>query len=262
MNVLLIAPDVGLPAAANEVRAVSFALSATLLNGHVTRKDVIDTLSAKPWDIIWFATHGDENGVMLSDGQLPTEDLTAIVRNTRAHLLVLNSCSSWSVARNIHYDLERRIEIVCTQGPEKDLTAFQTGTLFARNLAKNMTAKEAYEQSKPGGNTLYFFFGKEDHSPTDDQEAALLALIRQEFGKIYRAIEEVERKIVRRVDTLEQRFNDGMEKLEAAYTNADKRIYAIEYAAARISPSDKLTGLIVLLAMLTMLGIYLWSNIG
>lgn len=260
MNVLLIAPDVGLAGASNEVRAVSLALNATLYSGTVNRKDVVDALQLRKWDAIWFATHGDENGVVLSDGQLPTADLTAIVRNTQAHLLVLNSCSSWSVARNIHYDLDRRIDIICKQGPADDMSAYQIGALLARNLSQNMSTKEAYERSKPGENTLYFLFSKDDHSVSDDHEAALLALIRQEFGKIYQAIAEIERKIVKRVDSLENRFNEGMEKLESSVTNADKRIYAIEYAAARISPADKLTGTIVLIAMLAMLGIYLWSN--
>lgn len=230
MNVLLIAPDLGLAGAANEVRAVSMALNATVYNGTVNRKDVLDALQAREWDAIWLATHGNESGVMLSDGPLPTGDLTAIVRNTAAHLLVLNSCSSWAVARNIHYDLDRRIDIVCTQAAADDLSAYQTGTFLARNLSQGMSTFDAYERSKPGGNTLYFIFRRDDNRG-DDNEAALLALLRTEFEKMYRAIDANKRDIVKQVNTLEKRFDQSVEQLKADSISADKRIFAIEYAA-------------------------------
>lgn len=105
MNVLLVAPDVGLQGAANEVRAVSLALHPVVLNGPVTRKDLLDTMAGHIWDVIWFATHGDPTGIRLSDGTVPISDLTSIARNSNARLIVLNSCSSRLVGLEIRMSL-------------------------------------------------------------------------------------------------------------------------------------------------------------
>lgn len=89
------------------------------------------------------------------------------------------------------------------------------------------------------------------------QQSTAIDLVRLE-NKVER-LTDVVGTLNHTVQVQGQRIDEGIGKLDAAAAAADKRIYAIEYAAARISPSDKLTGVIVLLAMLSMLAIYLWS---
>lgn len=165
MNVLLVAPDVGLQGAMNEVRAVALALHPVPLNGHVTRKDLLDALAGHVWDVIWFATHGDQNGIMLSDGPVSIADLTAIARNSGAHLVVLNSCSSRYVGMEIHYELG--VDVITTEAAADDMSAYQTGAFLARNLASGLSVVDAYERSKPGQNALYHLFSAHEKGERD-----------------------------------------------------------------------------------------------
>jgi len=277
MNVLLIAPDVGLESAKQEVRAVSLALNATLLNGTVTRRDVLDTLHAKHWDVIWFATHGDEHGIQLSDAPLPTGDLAAIVRNSRATLLVLNSCSSRNVARDIHYDLDRGINIICTQAAADDITAYQTGALLARNLAQGLSVRDAYERSRPGNDSLYFLFSADgQRGDNNDEFDALLQIMRNEFSKLWRAIEDSERRVTQRIQEVErkveQKIESAVQNLETkfetrfvsvqdGYVAADKRIYAIEYLNARPRVVDAVILGVVAVAMAVLVLLYIYNQV-
>lgn len=273
MNVLLVAPDVGLDSAKQEVRAVSLALNATLLNGTVTRKDVLDTLHAKQWDVVWFATHGDEHGIQLSDASLPTGDLAAIVRNSRATLLVLNSCSSRNVARDIHYDLDRSINIICTQAAADDITAYQTGALLARNLAQGLSVRDAYERSRPGNDSLYFFFGADgQRGDSNDEFDALLQIMRNEFSKLWRAIEDSERRVTQRIQEVERKIESAVQNLETkfearfvsvqdGYVAADKRIYAIEYLNARPRVVDAVILGVVAVAMAVLVLLYIYNQV-
>lgn len=165
MNVLLVAPDCGLQGALNEVRAVALALHPVPLNGTVTRKDLLDALGGHVWDIIWFATHGDQNGIMLSDGAVSIADLTAIARNSGAYLVVLNSCSSRYVGMEIYYELG--VDVITTEAAADDMSAYQTGAFLARNLASGLSVVDAYERSKPGQNALYHLFSAHDKGEQD-----------------------------------------------------------------------------------------------
>jgi hypothetical protein len=80
LRTLLVAPDVGLEGAGVEVQRVANALHPELLIGNVCVPDVMDALSANTYDVVWFATHGTPDGVQLTDGLLPTETLTQLLR--------------------------------------------------------------------------------------------------------------------------------------------------------------------------------------
>lgn len=201
LNVLLIAPESGLSGAVNEVRAVSLALHPVVLNGHVTRKDVLDALSGHVWDIVWFACHGDQHGIMLSDAALPISDLTSITRNSGAKLIVLNSCSSRLVGLEIHYELG--IDVVCTEADANDLTAYQAGTFLARNLASGMSVEDAFERSRPGQQTLYYLFSA--HDGTEDAEARTISLMHDGFKRQETLIRQVEASILEQFGGLERR---------------------------------------------------------
>ena len=201
MNVLLVAPDVGLQGAVGEVRAVSLALHPVVLNGQVTRKDLLDAMGGHCWDVIWFATHGDEHGIVLSDGPVPVADLTSIARNSSASLVVLNSCSSRLVGLEIHYELG--VDVVTTQTDADDLSAYQAGTFLARNLAQGMSVADAFERSRPGQQALYYLFSAHDGS--EDREAQTIKLMHDGFKRQEDLILTVQNSILEQFTALERR---------------------------------------------------------
>lgn len=199
MNVLLIAPDLGLPAALDEVRAVSAALRPVVLTGKVTRKDLLDALRGHTWDTLWFATHGDEHGIMLSDGAVSVSDLTAVVRSSGASLVVLNSCSSRLIGLELYFELG--CSVITTQTSVDDLSAYQTGTLLARYLGMGMSAVDAFAESKPGQGANYLLFAKA--APSDESDEVRTIQMLNEWGT----------RLLGKIDGLEQRMDREMRQV-------------------------------------------------
>lgn len=200
MNVLLVAPESDLQGAINETRSVSLALHPVVLSGRVTRKDVLDAMSGHVWDVIWFATHGTPTGIVLSDGAVPIADLTSIVRNSGAKLIVLNTCSSRYVGLEIHYELG--VDVVTTETDADDLSAYQAGTFLARNLASGMATSDAFERSRPGQHALYYLFTAHDG---EDAEARTIKLMHDGFARQETLIRQVEASIIEQFVALERR---------------------------------------------------------
>lgn len=69
LNILLVAPDhPDLPSVAAEVAAIRQHHDVIALVGPVRDADIARAVQNGPYDVIWFATHGNERGVQLSDG--------------------------------------------------------------------------------------------------------------------------------------------------------------------------------------------------
>lgn len=154
---LVIAPQTDLEYSSDEVMAVVNALGARLLQGkRATITGLVDILN-EGWEIVWLCTHGDETGAYLSDGVVKTSELTALVRSTGASLTVMNTCSSYPIANEMHDEIGGTF--VCTVKVVPDREAFLTGTIFARQLAKGLSFYEAYQLAKPGQNSTYTFIG-------------------------------------------------------------------------------------------------------
>lgn len=203
MNVLLIAPDFGLPAAQDEVRAVSTSLHPVILSGTVTRHDVLEALRGHAWDVLWLATHGDETGVLLSDGKLTTADLTAVVRASGAYLVVLNSCSSRLVGLELHYELD--VAVITTQTDIADVTAYQTGTLLALALGDGYDIHDAYERSRPGQMASYFLFTHKGRDAADETRTILML---NEWGaRLSSKIDLMDRRIDHEIGVLRGEIN-------------------------------------------------------
>lgn len=205
MNVLVIAPDFGLPAAADEVRAISLALHPVILSGSVVRRDVLDALRSHNWDIIWFVTHGNERGIQLSDGDLPTSDLTAIVRSSGAWLVVLNTCSSRLIGLELHYELG--VSVITTVGVVDDLAAYQAGALLAQALAETHDVAAAYEASRPGvAAQAYLLF----HQPrqSDAEEARTILLLNEWGARLSSKIDGLERRLDHELAVLRDEINE------------------------------------------------------
>ena len=214
MNVLVIAPDLGLTEVVSEARAVSLALHAVVLNGTVHRKDVLDALAGHIWDIIWFATHGDDKGIRLSDEPVSIADLTAIVRNSGAYLVVLNSCSSRYIGLEIHYELG--VDAITTESAANDLTAAQTGTLLARNLATGMSIQDAFERSRPGQHSLYYLFTNAENSG-DQNELRTIQMLNEWGRRIEKRIGNFEQQVDETIAQLRREMTQRFDSLDGRY---------------------------------------------
>lgn len=150
MNILIVAPSTDSDAEAQDLALI---LGAVLVNGYVTRKRVVDAIAARHIDILWFVAHGDSRGVSLSNEHMSTADLTAVVRVAGASLVVLNTCSSEDVAYRLHYELN--VSVIATIADVGEASAYQTGVLFARQLAGGASVADAFAQARPGGGDMY-----------------------------------------------------------------------------------------------------------
>lgn len=164
---LVISPDMNLPYAADEVMAVVNALDAELLQGKRANVYGLVDMLDQGWDIVWISSHGNEDGVQLNDGIVKTSELTTLIRSTGAMLTVLNTCSSYQVARAIYAEVG--MAFICTIKDVPDREAFFTGTIFARQLAKGLSFRQAYEAAKPGQNSTYEFLGDRPLTPPSER---------------------------------------------------------------------------------------------
>ncbi len=269
MNVLLVAPDLGLLEVSNEVRQVSMALHAVVLNGIVTRSDLVNTLDslkeAKKWDVIWFATHGNPQGVKLSDSMISIADLTAIVRNSGAYLVVLNSCSSRYVGLELHYELG--VDVITTETEVADLSAFQTGTLLARNLANGLSVLDAFERSRPGQQNMYYLFSRVQRD--DETELRTIQMLNEAVASIKKLIADGNNALVTRVDQLEKRIDAKIDFESGRITEMGKTVYALDYIAKSPKANQVLSGtppfwhgLLVITLAAIMLYLFVFNIVG
>lgn len=213
MNVLLIAPSSSnLPAIDDEINAISVALRPAILHGVVTRRVVLDALRGRNWDVVWFATHGDQDGIELSDGPLSVADLTAVVRASGAWLVVLNTCASRLIGLELHYELG--CAVITTQAEIADVTAYQTGALLAQALTESKDPVAAFNASRPGQSVNYLLFY---NSSNDERVETKTILMLNEWGsRLSSKIDGLERRLDREIGTLRQEVRGLSEHVSAA----------------------------------------------
>lgn len=151
---VIIAPDTDLLLVEDEVQSVVNSMRAHMLRGYVTAADLSQKMQEE-FEIVWFATHGDQNGVLLSDGHLDASSLTAMIRTAGAELVVLNTCSSFDVAMLVHNEL--MTHMICTIRPIPDREAFLTAKNLAFQLGRGLSYYDAYLAAKPGQNRTYLY---------------------------------------------------------------------------------------------------------
>ena len=167
-TVLMIAPTMpGLGLVPDEVMQVVNILDAHLLQGSRANIHGILDILAHEWDVVWFATHGNEQGIQLADGLLQTSEITALMRSAGVQLTVLNTCSSEEIARAMYAELGTNF--VATLRDVPDRTAYITGVMFARGLARGLGFGEAYAAAKPGQNSTYLFLGDNEPSMSSNE---------------------------------------------------------------------------------------------
>lgn len=146
MKVLLVAPQTDLPLQQAEVQRLVNVLSAKVVIGDVDCADVVDAISDYKPDVLWFSTHGDRDGVHLTNCLLDGDMLSSAIRGTNTNLVVLNSCDSRDVAERIYSATS--CHVVATVGKVDDRHAFVTAQRFAVLLSTGLKPYEAFQKAK------------------------------------------------------------------------------------------------------------------
>jgi hypothetical protein len=196
--------DNTLPDVDREVQRVSNMLAPRLLFSEVTIATLIDELQRSRYDIIWFAGHSSEEGLVLADGMLSASQLVQLLRQQTPRLVFLNSCASLKVAMAIHNEIG--CVVIATIAEVADLLAFTTGAQLAAALAAGMPISEAYLVSRPGANRQYVLLGGQAERGATDIEADEIRLIRlfNEWGeRIEGKLVGLETRVNRRIDDLQ-----------------------------------------------------------
>lgn len=152
---LVVAPKTDLLLVDDEVAIVINKLGAQICSGSDANLHGLLRFLRDPFDIIWFATHGDEKGVYLTDGILSISEITTMIRSAGARLTVFNTCASRPVALTIHDEL--KTDFVCTVKRIPDRTAFVTGAVFAQKIADGLSFEDAFKKARPGQDSTYTY---------------------------------------------------------------------------------------------------------
>jgi len=153
MKILFVAPRNNLLLVDAETQDIlSYGLNITPLLGDVSQQDLLRKVTQSSYDILWLATHGSKEGILLSDGILPSGQLTSLVRN-KFDAVFLNTCDSIETAQLLQN--ETSATIICTISQVPDASAYHTGSMLAYWLSQSYSLTDAYHNSKPGGNKDY-----------------------------------------------------------------------------------------------------------
>lgn len=150
LNVLIVAPEhPDLSHVIAEVAAYKRNHNVVALEGVVRDLDVANAVEKGPYDVIVFASHGEEAGILLSDGVLSLEAAQQYVKRSGASLAVLNTCDGENVGYQL---LGEECDVIFSVGPVRDVDAVRFGVLLAPALARCGDYKEAFEQSVGRGS--------------------------------------------------------------------------------------------------------------
>lgn len=176
MNVLIVGPSVGLEYTGNEAAAIiDLMRKATPLIGRVTRKDFFEAVLGENYDLVWFITHTNQDGIHLSDGVLDIDHLAQFLQRSKP-AVILNTCESERIAVSIHNITNK--PVVFTISNIEDEEAAEFGILMATALGRDrLTLTQAYELSIPPYNSKYFMVGKSSETKTQLDKLEELMLL-------------------------------------------------------------------------------------
>lgn len=106
MKILIIAPDSDLNTHVDLIAAMG-GNTATSLHGIVPVREVLNAIASGQYDAIHFASHGEKDALLMSDGMIDEEQLeTAIKRSadtgSQIKMVFLNACQSITAGIYIH----------------------------------------------------------------------------------------------------------------------------------------------------------------
>lgn len=157
LKILLVAPRTDLlyvDAEVQEVLRLRPMLEVTTRMGEVRHVDLLTDVDSDEYDVFWFSGHATNKGLLLSDGTLSPAELAPLIRR-RFSLVFLNSCDSIETAQMLQDETEA--SVIATVVDVPDRLSFQTGALFARELARSGDISSAYYASRPGENRTYVY---------------------------------------------------------------------------------------------------------
>lgn len=155
MRILLIAPQhVDLPSIDAEAAALSSFHEVERVVGTVRDSDIRRAIEKGEYDLLWWATHGSGEGLLLSDSTLSPEGVGQYVSASGVTLCVLNTCASEEIAFKIVAGGDA--DMVFTISADiRDEDALRFGSLFASELAKTDDLEEAFTKAAGPGATKY-----------------------------------------------------------------------------------------------------------
>ncbi len=244
MLILLVAPKnkelPALPWVDQEIQAIVNSGLQVQLERDVNERLLSELLGRRQWDIVWFASHGTQAGIALSDGIISTEALASMLRSVSVKYVVLNTCESVHVAAAISEEAD--CDVICTISPTiEDKQAWLTASNMARRLAAGDTVFDAFRRSRPTQPGKYIYL---------PGSGGFRATLHEQVQRLTSAIEngnpeEVERivgglaDLGARVSSLEVSFSSAeterkqdRERLKAMERKLSPPISAILFAVA------------------------------
>lgn len=148
MRILVIAPSFGF-ASAVEVDSIAPSFDTDIVSDNVTMVRLMNRVARQSYDILHFLTHGNEEGVSLSNNEvMAPEDIARLAKHTKARMVFLNACQS-----NVpgQYLVDVGIPAVIVNNCEiLDNDAVQVAGYFYNELAINGgDMKSAYSVANP-----------------------------------------------------------------------------------------------------------------
>ena len=185
LAVLVVAP--GAQGLQNQLESLSIArtgVTLTLLDGLVTQDNLRVYLRNAAYDVVHFALHGQTEGLMLSDGPLPTTQLVALLQQQKnLRWVAINACYSLAVASDLHNALN--VPLVAHPVELSDPAAVE----FTAALYLNFTLTDNLEKALDTANTamrLRF---------PDVPRAKLLNRMTTEIGKLLVIVESLQEQL-------------------------------------------------------------------
>ena len=157
MRVLLVAPRKNdLLSVDEEIQDILASnLEVSTLMGRVSATELLRKMRDGDFDVLWLATHGDDDGIELSGlERISAAELVPQVRG-RFSLVVLNTCNGLGIAQLLQE--EANVGVICSLVGVGDNAAYQFGSRLASALAESITIADAYLASKPGRNSTYLY---------------------------------------------------------------------------------------------------------
>lgn len=219
-----------------EVQAViRSGLDVTPVWGDVNSTQFLEIVERNGHELLILITHGTRQGIMLSDGLLPSEMLVGAIRD-KFDMVLLNTCDGIEVAQMIQN--ECNTGVICTVGEVDDRQAFYTGSQFARELGRGNSYFDAYKRSRPGHNKLYVFLAG---------RASKLSM------------QEMKENITVELRQLEDRIN---EKMDLRFKAIEERMNLRPQMDYNQRTVIALVGVLFFLSCVVAYGVYLLANLG
>ena len=162
MKILIIAPNLpDLPNVPDEVAGLSNRIDSVLLQGTVTKSEIIAAIEKEgTFEGFWFASHGSNQGVLLSNGAMfSAYDIAAYANVAQCEWVAINTCDSSALVTTIQNLSE--VDVIATETENiADEEAWQFGRLLAIEYAKGRDIRKAVQVIAPGSTVHRYYYNE------------------------------------------------------------------------------------------------------